>query len=386
MNKAKLFYFIFYAAMAALSPFLTLYYQSLGLSGTQIGLLAGLVPLTGMLSGTLWSATADATRRYRAVLLLAIAGSWVATFFVSRATGLAGLLPLVLINAFFAAPIGPLIDSSVVAQLGDKRADYGRIRLWGSVGWGVSALLAGPVLERAGLSWAFTINLALLAVVFLISFRVPLAQTQAAPGSSFRGGLRVLLADGRYLTLLFTALVFGMSLSMVLSYLFLHMRAMGAGETLMAVTLTAATVSEVPFLFLAGRLLRRFGVSRVMAVALALMAARAFAYAWIAAPGWVVAINLFHGPTYALFWAAGVAESNRVAPPGLGATAQGAFAGAMFGLGSALGNLSGGIVYDQFGAPFLFRSVGWLLLATLVIFIGLRQRARQTALVAGQNN
>ena len=52
MNKAKLFYFIFYAAMAALSPFLTLYYQSLGLSGTQIGLLAGLVPLTGMLSGT----------------------------------------------------------------------------------------------------------------------------------------------------------------------------------------------------------------------------------------------------------------------------------------------------------------------------------------------
>ena len=55
MNKAKLFYFIFYAAMAALSPFLTLYYQSLGLSGTQIGLLAGLVPLTGMLSGTLWT-------------------------------------------------------------------------------------------------------------------------------------------------------------------------------------------------------------------------------------------------------------------------------------------------------------------------------------------
>ncbi len=163
MNKAKLFYFIFYAAMAALSPFLTLYYQSLGLSGTQIGLLAGLVPLTGMLSGTLWSATADATRRYRAILLTGIAGSWVATFFVSRATGLAGLLPLVLINAFFAAPIGALIDSSVVAQLGDNRADYGRIRLWGSVGWGVSALLAGPVLERAGLSWAFTINLALLA-------------------------------------------------------------------------------------------------------------------------------------------------------------------------------------------------------------------------------
>ena len=386
MNKAKLFYFIYYGAMAALTPFLTLYYQSLGLSGTQIGLLAGLVPLTGMLSGTLWNATADATRRYRAILLTAIAGTWVATLFVSRAGGLAALLPLVLINAFFAAPIGSLIDSSVVAMLGENRADYGRVRLWGSVGWGLSALLVGPVLERAGLSWAFTVNLALLAVVFLIGLRVPLAQTQPAAGSTFRGSLRILLADSRYLTLLFVALVFGMSLSMVLSYLFLHMRTMGAGESLMAVTLTAATVSEVPFLFLAGRLLRRFGVSRVMAVALALMAARAFAYAWIPSPGWVVVINLFHGPTYALFWAAGVAESNRVAPPGLGATAQGAFASAMFGLGSSLGNLSGGVIYDRFGAPFLFQSVGWLLLATLVIFVALRQHARRATMAPELGN
>jgi len=386
VNKAKLFYFFYYGAMAALTPFLTLYYQSLGLSGTQIGLLAGLVPLTGMLSGALWSATADATRRYRVILLSAIAGTWVATLLVSRATSLATLLPLVLINALFAAPIGALIDSSVVALLGENRADYGRVRLWGSVGWGLSALLAGPVLERAGLSWAFTINLTLLVVVFGLGLRVPLAQTEGTPGSSFRGGLRILLADGRYLTLLFVALVFGMSLSMVLSYLFLHMRAMGAGESLMAVTLTAATVSEVPFLFLAGRLLRRFGVSRVMAVSLALMAAPAFAYAFIPSPGWVVAINLFHGPTYALFWAAGVAESSRVAPPGLGATAQGAFSSAMFGLGSALGNLSGGFLYDRFGAPFLFHSVGWLLLATLIVFVVLRQHTRRAAMAAGLGN
>ena len=86
------------------------------------------------------------------------------------------------------------------------------------------------------------------------------------------------------------------------------------------------------------------------------------------------------------FWAAGVAESNRVAPPGLGATAQGAFASAMFGLGSALGNLSGGVIYQQFGAPFLFQSVGWLLLATLVIFVALRQHARRATMAPELGN
>jgi len=55
----------------------------------------------------------------------------------------------------------------------------------------------------------------------------------------------------------------------------------------------------------------------------------------------------------------------------------------MFGLGSALGNLSGGVIYERFGAPVLFQSVGWLLLATLVVFVVLRQHARRAAPAAG---
>jgi len=364
VNRAKLFYFLYYGATAALSPFLTLYYQSLGLSGTQIGLLAGLVPLTSMVSGTLWNAAADATRRYRAILLTATGGAWLATLLVSRAGGLAALLPTVLLMAAFSAPIGTLVDSSVANQTRKTGGDYGRVRLWGSVGWGMGALLAGPVIDRYGLIWAFVIHLTLLAGVFVVSLRVPLDHSVAEPGTSFFSRLRVLLAERAYLTLLVVALVFGMSLSMALSYLFLHMQNLGASETLMSVTLITATLSEVPFMFLSGRLIRRLGVRPIIAAALVLMAARTFAYAFMPAAGWAVAINLLHGPTYATLWAASVSESNRLAPPGLGATAQSALTSAMFGLGSALGSFSGGILYDRAGAPFMFQCAGWLLLAT----------------------
>ena len=71
------------------------------------------------------------------------------------------------------------------------------------------------VIERAEAPTRGTsLKAPLLAVVFLIGLRVPLAQTQPAAGSTFRGSLRILLADSRYLTLLFTALVFGMSLAL----------------------------------------------------------------------------------------------------------------------------------------------------------------------------
>jgi PPP family 3-phenylpropionic acid transporter len=295
---------------------------------------------------------------------------------MSRAAGLASLLPLVVLYAFFGSPIGSVMDNSVVTQLGDRKADYGRVRLWGSVGWGVSAFVMGPVLERAGLGWAFTGYLAAMAILFLYSFVVPIVGAERS--ASFTAGARVLARNGRFLGLMIMALVYGISIAMLLNYLFLHMSAMGASETLMAWTLVLATISEVPFLFLSGRIITRYGINRIIAVAFLLMAIRAFIYAFMPAPWWVLPVNLLlAGPTFALFWAGAVAEANRLAPSGLGATAQGALGSVMFGLGAAAGNFLGGAVFDRYGGAPLMQAVGWALTLTLVIFVALRLRPRR---------
>ena len=39
------FYFLYFAALACLAPFVVLFYQQLGFNGSQIGLLAGMAPL-----------------------------------------------------------------------------------------------------------------------------------------------------------------------------------------------------------------------------------------------------------------------------------------------------------------------------------------------------
>lgn len=367
MRRAKFFYAIYFAAGAALIPFLALYYQSLGLTGTQIGLLTGIVPLVTLVSSTIWGAVADATRRYRAVMLVAIVGLWLSILAMSLADSLGQLLPLVVLFAFFGAPIAPIIDNSVVTLLGDQREEYGRVRLWGSVGWGIAALIIGPILQRAGLIWAFYADLILLAVLFVSALRVPLVCSERL--ASYRAGLRVLLGNGRFLLLLFVALLFGAGIATLLSYLFLYMAELGASETLMALTLTVATISEIPFLFISGRLIRRYGADRIIAASVLLMAGRAFAFAWMPAPWWVIVINLFQGPTFATFWAAAVSQANRLAPAGLGATAQGALGGAMFGLGSAAGSFLGGVGYERYGAPTLYQATAWLLVLTFIVFV-----------------
>lgn len=363
----KAIYFIYFASLACLMPFLTLYYQGLGLSGRQIGLLTAVVPLLTLISSPLWGGIADATRRYRLILLIAIAGTEVAIFLLSRSTTFTLILAAVLLYAFFLAPVVPLMDNTTLALLGGRRAEYGRLRLWGGVGWGITATLLGPILERAGLHWAFNLFLSLMLVTFAVAWLLPPVPIPPVTHHSYRAGLRILLTAPRFLLLLAIALVAGMSLSVIVNYLFLHMAALGASRTLMALSVTAATISEIPLWFIANRLLTRWGVTPMLALSLLATAVRTFVYSWMPVPWLVLPINLLHGFTFALLWTAGVAFADEIAPPGLGATAQGIFAGTSMGLGSALGAFLGGLLYDSYGLVTLFQATGALLLVAVAL-------------------
>lgn len=356
-------------------PFLSLYYQSLGMTGRQIGVLTGVVPLVMMVSAPLWGGLADVTHRHRLSLLLAISGTWAAVLGLSQPVTFSGLLLWVVVYAFFIAAIIPLMDNSVLTLLGAHKAEYGRLRVWGSVGWAVAATLLGPVLQRAGLSWAFYSFLLFMFVTFIVAWQMPVLQ--GAAGQSYRTGLKMLLATPRFLLLLAVALVYGASLSVYLNYLFLYLETLNASRTLMALSLTTATISELPLWYVTHRLIHRWGVNRMLAIALLAMCIRAFAYALITVPWLVLPINLLHGVSFALLWAAGVASADAIAPPGLGATAQGLFAGTVLGLGASLGAFAGGALYDSIGPVALFQATGVMLVAALLLFAIVRLMPRR---------
>ncbi len=353
MLIARAFYFTIFAALAFLLPFLSLYYQKeLGLSGSQIGFLTGIAPLVALLGGSVWGAVADATHKYKAILLLAIAGVWLSVFAIFNAPGFFLLALAVVFYAFLGAPVLPIVDNSVMTALGDKRDRYGLERVWGSIGWGVSAILAGILIQRLGLDWAFYGFFIFYGLLFFIAMRFPIPEVSIA--SKFWQGLRQLATNIRWIIFLLVALVEGLSLAIFLNFLFLHLSSMGSSRMLMSLSLTFATFSEIP-VFLAGhKLLRRWTPVQLLAASIALTAVRSLLYVGMTAPWQVLPISLLHGPTFALMWTAGVAYATRTAPKGLGTTALGVFGGVVFGLGSSLGAMSGGWLYQHVGdtAPF----------------------------------
>jgi MFS transporter, PPP family, 3-phenylpropionic acid transporter len=374
MVLPKAAYFFYYAATAALLPFIALYYAQAGLSAAQIGLLSGILPLVTLVSAPLWGAFADATRRHHALLLFAIAGTMAAVLALSRAASLQALVPIVIVNAFFMAPIIPLVDSTVLTMLGERRSLYGRQRLWGAIGWGITAPLAGSMMDRAGMTGAFGSYVFMMFGCFLVAIGLPVGRSHIS--ASFRRGVRGLLGNWQWLVFLASFLVGGIVLSIEMSFLFLYMNSLGASKALMGLSLAVATVSELPVWFYSNRMLERFGTRKVLVISLLACAAQGFAFSLMVNPLWVLPIQLLHGLAFSASWAAGVAYSGKIAPPGMGATAQGVFSGVAFGLRSALGAFIGGLLYQSVGPAAAFRLGGVAALVGLVFFL-LASRRRE---------
>lgn len=367
IRRAGALYFVFYAASATLYPFLVLHYEALGLTGRQIGLLTGLPPALLLVGTGLWGALADATGRHRMTLLLAIllTMGWVVA--LSTTTAYALLIAVVAGLALCQAPIMPLVDNAVMELLGGQRHRYGRIRLWGALGWGASAPVAGHLVEHFGLPWSFQLFLGLMAGCLLLAAWLP-PPAKGLKGS-FWSGLGALLGNRPWREFLMLAFVSGVGMASVHHYLFLYLQEIGASRSLMGYALTVGTATELVVFFYADRLLARWGRRRMLILSVVAGTVRVLAYSWIDTPALAIAVQLLHGPTFSLFWVAGVSYAQALAPSGLGTTAQGQFVGVNFGLGGAVGALAGGFLYESLGLSGMYRAMSLWLLGGLVVYL-----------------
>lgn len=362
----KAFYFFIYAALAFFWPFLTLYYEELGLTGGQIGILAAIPSLVTFISAPMFGIIADITQQHKRILGISIFTTVAGVLAISAVKSFYGLIPGVLLYAFFFAPALPLIDRSVLDILGSNRNQYGKQRLWGAIGWGALAPIAGLAVDRGGFQWAFYGSAILFFCLLIVSQMTNIRSVKIQ--RNIWQGLRKLLSEWQVIVFFGIILIGGMGLAMVHNYLFLYLSHLGASPVMMGSALTIATISELVIMYFSDRLLKAWKARGLIAFGLLMIAVRLIAYSLTTSPNVALIIQLLHGPTFAAIWMAGVAYVAEIAPPGLGNTAQGLFTGVVMGLGSASGAFLGGILYQRVGFSQMFRMAGLVVFAAFIFF------------------
>lgn len=359
------FYFLYFAALASALPFFVLFYQGLSFNGAQIGLLTGIPPLITLVASPFWTGLADAKRWHRLIMGAGILVTVLVIFLLPSVTNFAFVfLMIVLFNAFL-SPVPSLADSATMTMLGEERAMYGRVRLGGTIGFGVFALIAGALVENYGLKFGFWMFSALMLVNFFVSQK--LVHSSHEEGAAQTGGIRVLLTNRRWISFLFLAFLGGIGSFSAAAYLFPYMAELGADESTMGLALTIATLTEVPVFFLGHRLVRKFGSYGLLTLTLVMFGIRSLLFAVVSVPWMVLFVQAFGGMIFPAMWTAGVSYADEHAPAGLKATAQGLFGAISFGVGSAFSGFISGLLLANVGGRGMFLVLGIIILAGLVV-------------------
>ena len=372
-------YALMYGAYGVSSPFMPAFFERRGLTAEQLGVLFGTGTAIRLLSGPLCGRLADVTGALRGLLALCAALAAVVAVSLLSVAGFSALLVVSLFHAAALAPMTTLADALAVSASAPRpqgsRFEYGWVRGTGSAVFVLGTLVSGQVVGAWGLGSILALQAALLALAACAALLVPaptprtVDETVAPPPSE--GGVIVLLRIAEFRrVMLISMLVLG-SHAMHDTFAVIRWSNAGVGPGVVSVLWSESVAAEVVVFFLVGPwLVKRLGVSRVMALAATAGLLRWVVVASTSAVTALALVQPLHGLTFAALHLACMRVIAAVVPSGLAATAQAIYAlGA--GAATALLMLASGHLYARLGGQ-AFVVMALLCAAAALVALGSR--------------
>src|SRR3954452_4523336 len=135
-------YFFLFQSVAINMAYMPAHMRALGLSGRQISTVSAVAPVMSLVVPLGWAWIADRTRRHDRVLRIIAAGALLGFVPVLFARGFAAVLVGYVGYALFSVGLGGITDALAVSRV-RAGAVYGRLRLWGSLGYVLACLVGG---------------------------------------------------------------------------------------------------------------------------------------------------------------------------------------------------------------------------------------------------
>jgi len=284
-----------------------------------------------------------------------------------------------IVYAAFRTPLIPLVNSMVLAATGGRPQAYAALRMWGTVGYIVTAVGAGILADHAGLHPVVQGVGVSLLVCGVISWVGRSGQPGDLPPARAADILAV-LRDRRLLVLLAATSLARVSFGPYTVFFTIHLAELGFSRTFAGLSWATAAGSELVVMACWARLWPLMSARRWLGVAIGAHAIRWLLFIPARDPVSLILIQFTHAFAFGVFYLAAVELVDTFAPRTLRATAQGVFSSATFGVGSFLGNFLGGLLYPVLGMTWLYAAAAVVAaVATGVYWLGGRMASSPTA-------
>lgn len=350
----------YYAHVGVLGTYLPLWLKSIGFSVLSIGWLTSLQAVTRVFAPYLWGLLSDRSgdrvkwlRWCASVALL-----WSAGLLATRGEwGVPALLFLLFSHTSGMMSMNEAAMAHLVSEGGrfDPRR-YGRMRLFGSLGFMVAVFLAGIWFQDQGLAgfpvWVFVTLVGVTLATWSLppASPEPLAQPQGVALPVAAASVLSVLRQRQvqwFLGSLFFHILAHMGLYVFFS---LYLDTLGYSKTWIGILWAVGVVVEIVWFFTQGRWLHRLSLTAWLMLASALTCLRMGLTAAVGTSlGWMLLLQCLHCITFAAHHTACVALISHYFPGPLRGRGQAIYTLVGYGLSGVLGGVLGGLLVTAFG-------------------------------------
>ena len=353
--KLAALYFFYFASLGIYLPYWAPYLQTLGLGAVEIGELLAVALATKLFAPYIWGWIADHTARRMRMMRIATTLMIVFYALLLVRNDYAWLFAGLLLFSFFWNALLPQLESVTMDSLGHVPHHYGKIRLWGSVGFVVCALGCAPVIVHFGMVIVPYLIFGVLVMMWIVSLR---SVDRRIPRSAPTAILRKLLRP-EVLCLLLLCFVMQLTHSPYYGFFSIYMHDHGYGATLIGLLWALGVIAEIIIFILLPRLLPIWGAPALLGFSMLVTALR-----WVLIsqfPGHlpvIVFAQLLHAVTFGVYHTAAIHLIDEWFPGNLHGRGQAVYSAVSFGFGGALGSLLTGHMWDSLGGSRVFLLMG----------------------------
>ncbi len=348
----------YFAHIGFFNPYLPLWLKSLGLSLWMIGLLTSMQAVTRVFAPYLWGWLSDRSGE-RVPLMRWCAGMALLCSLGLLLSNSAWWLALVLFLMFtHTSAMMPMSEAAMAHLVSHQGAldvrRYGRIRLWGSLGFLVTVFVSGAWFEAHGMGDFTWWTVLTLAAINLSVWSLPNVREEAQQIQGQDGLAQVMRQPS---TLWFFATLFFHVLSHVAIYTFLslYLDELGYGKDMIGLLWALSVVLEIIGFFTQSRWLHWLSLPAWLCVCTSVMALRMGLTAGFGQVLWVLLLaQCLHVFTFAIQHTVCIAWLSQHFPGRLRGRGQALYAVIGYGFTGVLGALGGAALSTRLGLQTVF--------------------------------
>jgi PPP family 3-phenylpropionic acid transporter len=353
-------YFLYFGVLGIYLPYFNLYCYHLDFTGFQIGVMSAVRTVTTVLFPLVWGAVADHFQIRKPVYILCnFISSLIWALFLFT-TDFRLMLLICLLYGIFYSPVISFLEAFTMDVLGNRKEQYGRIRVWGSINFILFVVLIGRLIDLQSVHIIIPWILAGSSIQAVLAIRIP--DTASHQKGSFGPGARILLQP-RLLIFLTAAFLMLLSHGTYYGFFSIHLEKLGYGKTFIGITWGLASVAEIVTMMKSDAIFRKISIEKVLVATFLTAVIRWLILCFADSAGVILASQLLHAITYGAFHIASILYIDQFIPSEAKTFGQAVNNAVTYGLGMTVGFLVNGMFYDQIGSSWLFAGSALIALA-----------------------